>query len=592
MHPSLQLSALDVLPFTSRRMALSAARGTLKDVKAVYARTQAQGNDKISPFLPVFHACLDESRIPAEELLDIPSTFTEGAVCCAEISLESLNSMVLSFGPPIHPDAIPDLWPRLWAWVQFIDTFREQFPGDGAAGSGFINLVSSFTNWYKPHLVNTPGLRRVIVGAWAPVQGCENPLRVAVGTDALTTVLFSELKPRNRADVEEVVMGAGGSLADVAELVIGYLDRIALDGGTRQLKRERRLEGTIFDFINDVDRIMAQVARDRSVLGPFMSALLSCGVVPSLTTMLKNLLPLTTRFQELFILFQRSLVSLTQILRAAPGRQAMLDALNTGLLQVIVLSGTHNEFDPTVKSLIEDVLQSTLLNYYELTSLDYHLPVATALIQTETFQTSALLDSWNRFLALASERIVLLLNRDDESRLRACDNTRCRKVEPKAQFQRCSGCLSFYYCSPECQRADWRDGNHRSHCSRYHPQRLSEMQGLKVRQRSFLRALMTYDYNEAMHKHRQQVLLSPQNDSQPFFTLFDYRPGRVQIEVQPMDSPLAERLGQHSGWGNDALRAARSGGRMELCVLALPGHSGTQFFVVPCAQRGSPPSNV
>ncbi|KAJ6514471.1 hypothetical protein C8R47DRAFT_1190550 [Mycena vitilis] len=188
------------------------------DVKAIYAHTQAAGNDQIYPFLPVFYACLDVSRIPAEELIDAPSTFTEGSVCCAEMSLQNVYSMVLSFGPPIHPDAIPDLWPRLWAWVQFIDTFREQFPGDGAAGSGFINLVSSFTNWYK-HIWS-------ILQVYARSTECENPLRVAIGTEALTTILFSELKPRYCADVEEVVIGAGGSLADVAELVIRYCDRI------------------------------------------------------------------------------------------------------------------------------------------------------------------------------------------------------------------------------------------------------------------------------------------------------------------------------------------------------------------------------
>ncbi|KAJ7604941.1 hypothetical protein DFH06DRAFT_1487374 [Mycena polygramma] len=579
MHPSLRLSVLEVLPFTIRRIAISAAGGNLKDVQNIHRRIKVDSYDAASVFIPVFHACLDVARIPGEELLDVPSTFTEGAVPCAEISLRGLYSMVINFGDPIHRDAIPDLWPRLWAWVQFADTYRERFPDEGAAGSEFINLVSAFTNFYKPQLATTAGLRRVIVGAWGPILRCGHPLRTAFGIEVLTTTLFSVLKLRNRADVDEMIQGAGGSLTNLADLVVEYLARITYDGGTPQLpdNREHRLDGTIFDFINDVDRVMAQGTGDRTTLGPFTSALLSRAVVPALTEMLKTLLPTATT--QLPPLLHRSLVALNQLLLGAPGRKATMDALHAGLLQVIILSGTSSEFDPPVKSLVENILQSTLLNYYELLFLENHLPAAAALtLQTKPFQNSAVRDSWNQFAALASERIAILRTVDKESRPKACDNAQCHRIDISAHFQRCSGCLSFYYCSPECQRLDWHDGDHRSHC-RYHPQRLSEMQGLKARERSFLRAVMTHDYDEAKQTQRFQP-------DTPFFTLFDYRRGPVRIEMQSMDSPLAKSLEKNSGWRNDVLRAARSSGRMELQVLVLPGH-GRCIFVVPCARRNS-----
>ncbi|KAJ7643439.1 hypothetical protein DFH06DRAFT_599053 [Mycena polygramma] len=595
MHPSLRLSALEVLPFTTRRIALSAARGNVKDVYNVHRRIKVESCDAASVFIPVFYACLDVARIPSGELLEVPSTFMEGAVPCADISLQSLYSMVLSFKDldPIHPDAVPELWPRLWAWVQFIDTYREQFPEDGAAGSEFINLVLVFTSFYKPHLAATPGLRRVMARAWAPILRCANPVRVVLGMEALTTTLFSVLKLRNRSDTEEIVEGAGGSLANLADLVVGYLDRITFDRGTQQLPvnyQQHRFDGTIFDFINDVDHVMAQGTSpsDGNTLAPFASALLSCGVVTSLTELLKTFFPAAaTQFQDFPPLLHRSLVALNQILFTAPtGRKAMMDALHAGLLQVIVLCGTRSDFVPPLKSLVENVLQSTLVHYYEVLHLETHIPAAVALIQRKSFQDSSVSEAWNRFLVLASERVAILHTVDNESRLKACDNAKCDKIDISTHFQRCSGCLSFYYCSPECQRLDWHDGDHRSHCSRYHPQRLSEMQGLKARERAFLRALMAHDYDEAKQKHRYQ------GGTEPFFTLFDYRLGRVQIEMQPMDSPLAKRLENNSGWCNDVLRAARSGGRLELQVLVLPDNNGTRVFVVPCARKNSSDTNV
>ncbi|KAJ6501214.1 hypothetical protein C8R47DRAFT_260029 [Mycena vitilis] len=493
--------------------------------------------------------------------------------------------MVISFGDAIHRDAIPEVWSRLWTWVQFVDTYRERFPGEEAVGGEFINLVSAFANFYKPHLTTTPGLRRIIVRAWGPILRCSHPLRVAFGIGTLTTGLFSVLKLRNRADVEELVEGAGGSPASLADLVVGYLDRITFDGDAPQVpgNRDTRLDGTIFDFINDVDRVMAHGTGGGYPFQPFTSALLSCGVVPSLTKLLKTLLPSTpTQFQDFSPLLHRSLGALDQILTAAPERKTVMDALRAGLLQVIILGGTRSEFVPLVKSLLEDALQSSLLHYNEVLYLETHLPSATALIQQrKPFQTSAVLDSWNQFAALASERIAILHNfGNNNSRLKACDNARCDKINTSTRFQRCSGCLSFYYCSPECQRLDWHDGDHRSHC-RYHPHRLSEMQEMKARERSFLRAVMAYDYDAAKQTQR----FYPDSDTS-FFTLFDYRRGPVQIKLQSMDSPLAKSLEHNSGWRNDVVRAARSGGRMELHVVALPG-SGMPIFVVPCARKNS-----
>lgn len=386
-----------------------------------------EASERLIEFLPVFYSNLDAARIPREALLDIPSTFTEGAVMCAFISLRCLYSMSLRFGLGIPPATFPDLWPRLWTWVQFFDIYREQYPEDSVAGSGFIVFASPFTRSHKPTLASTPGFRRMLTRIWGPLQVCGNPLRVAIGLDRLTTVLFSELKVKTRRDVDEVIEGAGGSLSDLADLVVSYIDQITSDGGTPVLKQESRLLGTIFDFVDDVDRVIAGGTPEKDTLGPF-SAILSRNAVRSVTAMLNVLIRTESRFHDLYPLLRRSLVFLMQIFLGAPDRGAMTNALHAGLLQVVILSGARDTFNQILKPLIDDVLPSSLMRYYEILFISDELRHLKALANTNAFQSCAVIGPWNQFISLAEERIqILRAVHAEEYHLKACDNAKVRR---------------------------------------------------------------------------------------------------------------------------------------------------------------------
>ncbi|KAJ7093566.1 hypothetical protein C8R44DRAFT_396565 [Mycena epipterygia] len=85
----------------------------------------------------------------------------------------------------------------------------------------------------------------------------------------------------------------------------------------------------------------------------------------------------------------------------------------------------------------------------------------------------------------------------DEKRLKACDNAQCCKIGDAKSFGRCSGCLCFYYCSSDCQKLDWKEREHRTHCSTLRSYRLGDSQFLRVRERLYLRALLTHHYDAA-----------------------------------------------------------------------------------------------
>lgn len=45
-----------------------------------------------------------------------------------------------------------------------------------------------------------------------------------------------------------------------------------------------------------------------------------------------------------------------------------------------------------------------------------------------------------------------------------CQNVKCGKSRPAAEFKQCTGCLQVYYCSKECQSLDWKYGGHQNYC--------------------------------------------------------------------------------------------------------------------------------
>ncbi|VDB94950.1 unnamed protein product [Peniophora sp. CBMAI 1063] len=45
----------------------------------------------------------------------------------------------------------------------------------------------------------------------------------------------------------------------------------------------------------------------------------------------------------------------------------------------------------------------------------------------------------------------------------ACHNSRCGKLQARSTLKTCSQCKAAYYCSPQCQKEDWKD--HKKRCT-------------------------------------------------------------------------------------------------------------------------------
>lgn len=162
------------------------------------------------------------------------------------LSLEAIFGMILR--TYIEPPVFMSLWPSLYSWVVWFDAYQDLLgEDDRACGGSFLHFTSVYNSKDATDLVSSaPGFRRLLTRCWIVVNETQNPLRAAFGFGGLTTMLFPRMRPTSTEHVDDILEGAGGSLSDLALLVVGYIDQFSADLEARFLRRDRRLHGYIF----------------------------------------------------------------------------------------------------------------------------------------------------------------------------------------------------------------------------------------------------------------------------------------------------------------------------------------------------------
>ncbi|KAJ6580530.1 hypothetical protein DFH09DRAFT_1275674 [Mycena vulgaris] len=147
------------------------------------------------------------------------------------------------------------------------------------------------------------------------------------------------------------------------------------------------------------------------------------------------------------------------------------------------------------------------------------------------------IDMWATFFVLVDGKLEIKRNFDATYQsTRFCDNADCNKVLPKAEFKRCSQCITVvpFACD------------------------------ISTKGKAFLRHLIHCDYRghkEIILGYRKDFLMTSDG---PFYSQFDYSGGDVSVEVLPPDR-LRSLLGDVADFY--LARMERSGGRMQLDVV-------------------------
>ncbi|KAF7342448.1 hypothetical protein MVEN_01834000 [Mycena venus] len=285
-------------------------------------------------------------------------------------------------------------------------------------------------------------------------------------------------------------MAPGGTLTDVARLVVSFIDGIVPEDESAMFTTHVHFLRVVLIFVGNVDPTLGDPSRAAITLGQFGEALLSQDIIRALISALCSLS--NTTVPPTVDGLHKCLNMLAMIFITPSGYHALPAALDDGLLRALVMCAQcsfAHEIHDQFKVYFIGLFRSSLVHYRFLSALDMALDETTELINTRAFKRCGIYKMWEEWLSVVDERLKVLHEFDSQRdlRMKACDNLKCSTIDDKTAFRRCSGCRSFYYCSIECQTVDWRSGGHREACKSYGKLFLSEKNedDFGPRQRSF-----------------------------------------------------------------------------------------------------------
>ncbi|KAJ7738122.1 hypothetical protein B0H16DRAFT_1891440 [Mycena metata] len=570
MHSALLFKRLNEIDSaTYRRLAHSAAKGSLQSLghlKRSLARTTRTFSDTdVVHMLPVFYANLDPSAIPAVADLDTSSTLP--SLECAALALNMLQVVTCLRGYP--EDVSLELWPRVWQWIDFFHEYREFFnehrndvfragPIDARVYITWGLLLMAFRE-HPPteHLMSKqPGVDAFCTRAWMLTLDVAEDERAEVFAKAQFMRLLNPANPRT---LREMRIEAGGTYDDLAVIMVRHITRAI----------PRQASGA--SFFAAIGTVLNE-ADDRS--GLLNAALLANGVVEALL----KAIPLLDKVTHPVIPSMRSsfLTLIARKLITPPGYTWISRALDAGLLNVLVtlpLQGPGN-VDTQVVELIQLILPAMV--YYPIVSrMAQCIQAADRLIKS-SFQKSRVYPAWLNLKNLYEERLQVLKAFKSRQRpsQKACDNPECDTgIDAKANFKRCGGCESVYYCSTECQVSDWKVGGHRTTCQ--HLRSIRFQDPLSSRDRSFLRTVM----------HRDYELSKGTKTQASYYLLFDYTQGRIELKLKLIPPAGGQRDAQGRDWAalwtDYSMRVERSRGTMALHLMAVKEGTARRLRLFP-----------
>ncbi|KAJ7504784.1 hypothetical protein B0H11DRAFT_1980772 [Mycena galericulata] len=441
-------------------------------------------NEQALLFLPVFYANLDESRIPNSEQLDriLQTCGCHEIIIRPMLSIETLIKL-----PGIPVIAYRELWPRVWSWLHFLQTYHEVL---GAAnetdiGVKLLALINRFISdaTAAEMIYSTPGVRVLLARTWSLLLRRKEMPNAWLRDISLALGTFD---PKYSYHLEELVDGAGGKLADLASLVVIHIAGVMGPGRTPP-------ESAIYAFGGVITFIMRLIRAREEDLWPDLLAQGLATVLPTAICGLHD----AHRDDMAQELLDKVLLVMLSLLRNCTDPRWCAETLEAGFLRALVLTATpvrtHKHIE--VKHFFHTELPKALVYRCVVSTLDLALRAAHADSIAPSFTTSPAFNDWSNFVALAEQRLEVLKDVESQecARMMGCGNMECCAIGKKADFRRCSACRKPAYCSEECQAQDWAMG-HRGECARTREANLADPDPLSRRDRSFMRALLHNDY--------------------------------------------------------------------------------------------------
>ncbi|KAJ6460080.1 hypothetical protein C8R47DRAFT_129873 [Mycena vitilis] len=593
MHPALRPENLSSLSPNLQRVASSIGIDRFMGLSNNLGESQYQAMSFLAspatvlPLLPVWYQNLDPLGLPSPDDISTAQALGRTIVTVA-VALLSLQAIPALRNTP--SGVYPELWARVWSWIEFLHIHREHLvalPTRTNLHQIFMKIFVHFQVFGCRELVAaTPGVCAVVGSAW------DSSLETG-DEDAISNVSFFINREASDSDfgpIDEYLDEVGGGGEYLAAMLIKHLSHAITDGVTPMSRPRRSHFAAVLYFI-------VRANKSDNLLQRLSDALISRGIISALITSILCLTPVVGDQGTVPEMLGVALYHLGRYSTASPGLSNMCNALQAGLLRALVLAASVEPHTEQIHDQLSIFFQTTLPSYTVYRSILVQLPSFLSeveeLVDVGAFKESAQWAAWQAFRIVVQDRLMFVQEFDSRTNVRykACDNMECQHIRVKSDLRRCSTCLDLYYCSKECQTADWRAG-HRDDCRTFSGlRRLPEEEQCNMKDRAFLRALIRRDY--LLHRRQiytERILAWVRNPTQLSYVLFDYMHGAPSVAVRPWPRDHSEMLEHPLDWErrhyNYGCRAAKSH-LLEVHLMAIPNGSKTHWKFMPMRYTGT-----
>nr|GAT44828.1 predicted protein [Mycena chlorophos] len=590
MHASLSLQSLRNLPPGRRQVALEAANGSVPAWEQLYHQVRQPSGLFEKKYLPPVYANLDPARIPDVTALDEhPDTETASAL---KIALSAL--IIMPYFGTFASAAFPDLWSRIWSWIEFMDTHR-----------GFVARCRGPS---EPQLKD----QRVLVSLLSVLaMTVDQPRgmdvgRATPGLHAFVARMYAEasthsrLLPRTGDDAEII-----DSIDDqLSKIIVNYYDCVHMEDFLGAFDSREACARVLLDHLRGV-LFPPRSRLDPRQIASTLTCAIHCAKHICVNTETGGQALSTAEGVRVLVASIRAEADVRRILDEDNAQNRVLESILTclhivltagpkyinsqrafrydilGAIQVSGISQRSSRMlSPEAVRLFAGILEQPLTD-----TLAY-LPIARAASSNRQripmlgkdsepgpeFRRSALYEPFSRCLQYMDARMIELeaFSSKKAVDVRACDAAECGKVVPTTELKQCSRCRRVLYCSTVCQRNAWVNDNHRHWCSRLANRKNLHYPGtsfftLGHHEDQFLRFIALNYYSEnTLSLLLEQFDWMKKNDLQDCVLEIKFNAGKVEIDISDIEEYSAVGF---LGWPANAPPLSR-------CLVAITGGGG------------------
>ncbi|KAJ7605635.1 hypothetical protein FB45DRAFT_1069186 [Roridomyces roridus] len=573
MHPSLNTAALLSLPPALRKSAFAALGGTSADLLKMIREAKNGPKSTWILLLPVFYAHLNPAKAQQLQPSEVLGSADAELVLLAFLAVHGLNTI-----GEIPQAACPDIWPGLWQWTQLmmqhhycIPAHVIKHPREGPILAFIVmgRIYRICDDACRKAIAAEPGTRVTVARVWA-ILSRDNEWTPGLQIDAYAAVLdFINvgMDLQNRQHHDDLVEGSGGSLRDLATVIVNFVPYIM----TKETRASNQFLIRAMSIIRETDQLREG----------FRDLVLQRGIVTAFVIALRKMTThaLLTPGQALDDGF-KVLISLVFQSRY---HLWFIESLRAGFLRLFA-SALEN---PQLITL--EVLRGSILSYltlflpyrsvlvelrWALADMDAHMDLTRA----RGFKAW---DAWKSFMEVYNLFLSMVAAHDSRDRvpMRACDNVECDLVSVKGDLKRCACCESVYYCSTDCQRLDWMRG-HRKTCAAIRAHSLENPDSLTSRDRSFFRTIVHEVYKmQTLNIFMSQLGVMKESPMFPkeCVTILKYAKSGFVIRSSGTDPNLElddQAIPVGPMWEDQLSRAVASNHRIHLHIIEFPQAEG------------------